>query len=157
MTGPRIDLLFLLNQSAHAFAAQVGEALADIDLSVREYCVLMKAAEGEYTQNAVAEMAMLDKSTMVTTLDNLERRGLAERRVSDADRRARIVAITSAGAKLLEAGSEAYNAAVAKSLEGLSPSEGEAFIEALQHLVDGPWSTPSHTMTLRRRPPASSR
>ncbi|GGR64324.1 DNA-binding MarR family transcriptional regulator [Nocardioides luteus] len=157
MTGPRIDLLFLLNQSAHAFAAQVGEALADIDLSVREYCVLMKAAEGEYTQNAVAEMAMLDKTTMVTTLDNLERRGLAERRVSDTDRRARIVAITPAGAKLLEAGSKAYNAAVAKSLEGLSPSEGETFIEALQHLVAGPWSTPSHTMTLRRRVTASSR
>jgi len=157
MTGPRIDLLFLLNQSAHAFAAQVGEALADLELSVREYCVLMKAAEGEYTQNAVAEMAMLDKTTMVTTLDNLERRGLAERRVSTTDRRARIVALTPAGVKALEEASKAYNATVAKALEGLAPSEGEAFIEALQHLVEGPWATPSHTMTLRRRTPASAR
>ncbi|MGH3350118.1 MAG: MarR family winged helix-turn-helix transcriptional regulator [Nocardioides sp.] len=157
MTGPRIDLLFLLNQSAHAFAAQVGEALADLEISVREYCVLMKAAEGEYTQNAVAEMAMLDKTTMVTTLDNLERRGLAERRVSSTDRRARIVALTPAGAKMLERSSKVYNETVAKTLEALAPSEGEAFIQALQHLVEGPWATPSHTMTLRRRVPNSSR
>lgn len=157
MTGPRVDLLFLLNQSAHAFAAQVGEALADRELSVREYCVLLKASEGVYTQNAVAEMAMLDKTTMVTTLDGLERRGLAERRVSDTDRRARIVALTPAGATALEEASKTYNATVAKALEGLSPSEGETFVEALQHLVEGPWATPSHTMTLRRRAPSSAR
>ena len=157
MTGPRIDLLFLLNQSAHAFAAQVGEALGDLDVSVREYCVLMKAAEGEYTQNAVAEMAMLDKTTMVTTLDNLERRGLAERRVSTTDRRAKVVALTQAGAKLLEQSSKVYNETVATALESLAPSEGEAFIDALQHLVEGPWATPSHTMTLRRRVPSSAR
>ncbi|GGU10147.1 MarR family winged helix-turn-helix transcriptional regulator [Nocardioides albus] len=157
MTGPRIDLLFLLNQSAHAFAAQFGDALAGVGLSVREYCVLLKAAEGTYTQNAVAEMAMLDKTTMVTTLDNLERRGLAERRVSDTDRRARIVALTRAGEEALEEASKTYNATVAKALEGLAPSEGEAFVEALQRLVEGPWATPSHTMTLRRRAPASAR
>ena len=98
---------------------------------------------------------MLDKTTMVTTLDNLERRGLAVRRVSSTDRRARIVALTPTGSALLEQASKAYNAAVAAALEGLAPSEGEAFIEALQHLVEGPWATPSHTMTLRRRVPAS--
>ena len=43
----------------------------------------MKAAEDERTQNEIAELAGLDKTTMVVTLDRLEQAGLVQRRVSD--------------------------------------------------------------------------
>ncbi|MEK8105286.1 MarR family winged helix-turn-helix transcriptional regulator [Micromonospora sp. M12] len=39
----------------------------------------------------------MDKTTMVVTLDQLERAGLAERRPVPTDRRARLVAVTPAG------------------------------------------------------------
>ena len=47
----RLDLSFLLNQAAYAFEARLADALAELGLSVREYCVLWKADEDERTQN----------------------------------------------------------------------------------------------------------
>ena len=52
---------------------------------------------GEYTQTELARIVGLDKTTMVVTLDELEAAGLAERRPSATDRRARVVAVTKAG------------------------------------------------------------
>ncbi len=48
--------------------------------------------ESEQTQIRLAERCALDKTTMVVTGDELERSGLAERRPSPTDRRARIIA-----------------------------------------------------------------
>jgi len=48
--------------------------------------------EAERTQIQIAELAYLDKTTMVVTVDALEKAGLAQRRQSSTDRRARIVA-----------------------------------------------------------------
>jgi MarR family len=58
----------------------------------RSHCVLAKAMESERTQIRLAERCALDKTTMVVTGDELERSGLAERRPSPTDRRARIIA-----------------------------------------------------------------
>src|SRR3954470_12875276 len=96
----RLDLSFLLNQAAYAFEARLADALAEHGLSVREYCVLWKADEGERTQQEIAELAGLDKSTLVVPLDKLEAAGLVERRVSDVDRRARVVSVTPRGGGL---------------------------------------------------------
>ena len=46
-------------------------------------------------------MANLDKTTMVVTIDALERAGLAERLPSSTDRRARIIAVTAAGERMV--------------------------------------------------------
>lgn len=157
MSGIRLDLAFLLNQSAYAFSAQLGIALRDLGINVREFCVLMKAAEEERTQNVVAELAMLDKTTMVSTLDALERAGLAERRVSATDRRARVVAVTAKGRKVLDRAYQVYDDVVERSLEDLAPDTRSAFVEALETLTATTWATPSHTATLRRRVPAAAR
>lgn len=157
VTGIRLDLAFLLNQSAYAFSAQLGTALRDLGINVREFCVLMKAAEEERTQNVVAEMAMLDKTTMVTTLDSLERAGLAERRVSASDRRARVVAVTAKGRKVLDRAYMVYEEVIDRSLEGLDEPARAAFLDTLQTLVSTTWATPAHTQTLRRRAPAVAR
>lgn len=155
MTGPRLDLAFLLNQSAYAFTANLGETLAEHGVTVREYCVLMKAAEEERTQNVLAELAMLDKTTMVSTLDDLERAGLAERRVSATDRRARLVAITPRGRQVLEEATAAYDAVVDEALGALEPDLRAAFVQGLEAMTAGPWARPSHTSSVRRRMPAT--
>lgn len=153
MTGLKIDLAYLFNQSAYAFSAQLGAELADLGITVRDFCVLMKAEEGEHTQNRVAELAMLDKTTMVATLDGLEKSGLAERRVSSSDRRARVVGVTSKGKRLLAKAYDVYNAFVDERLGALSDEDREVFVRALTTLTDGPLATPSHTQPQRRRQP----
>jgi MarR family transcriptional regulator, transcriptional regulator for hemolysin len=151
-TAPeRFDLSFLLNQAAYAFSAQLGHALGDLGLSVREFCVLMKAAEEERTQNAIAELAALDKTTMVSTLDSLERSGLAKRRVSTADRRARVVVVTPKGRRLLQHAHDRERELLDDSLGQLSPADRDRFVEVLTRLVGGPWASPSHTRSVRRR------
>ncbi|WP_122816748.1 MarR family winged helix-turn-helix transcriptional regulator [Nocardioides pantholopis] len=149
----RVDLSFLLNQASYAFAARLGDALSDLGISVREFCVLMKAAEQERTQNQVAELASLDKTTMVVTLDGLERAGLAERRVSSADRRARVVVVTAQGLDLLAQAYDVVDEAVEASLGVLDEPTRRTFLEALTVLTQGPWATPSHTAPVRRRQP----
>ena len=49
------------------------------------------------TQQELASLARVDPSTMVALLDDLERRGIAERRVDSADRRRRSVFLTEKG------------------------------------------------------------
>src|SRR3984885_16361793 len=95
-----IDLSFLLNHASHVLAPRMTAAFAEIGSSPRDYCVLAHAMSGEYTKIELAKMSDLDKTTMLNTLDELERAGYAVRRPSPADRRGRIVAVTPAGAGL---------------------------------------------------------
>src|SRR5262245_28726969 len=149
----RLDLSFLLNQAAYAFEAHLADALAEHEVSVREYCVLWKADEGERTQQEIAELAGLDKSTMVLTLDRLEKRGLVQRRVSDIDRRARVVALTPRGSGLYAEAQAAYDKVTVETLRSLGERGMLSFVRGLQGLVegDGPLATPSHVRAARRK------
>src|SRR5262245_53934828 len=76
--------------------------LAEVGVTPRSYCVLYHALAGPFTQIQLAGQCALDKTTMVVTMDALEKAGLAERRPSPTDRRARIIAVTEAGSKVVE-------------------------------------------------------
>ena len=98
------DLTGLLNLAGHVLSNRLAAALADVDLTPRMQCVLVHALEEERTQIQLAALADLDKTTMVSTVDDLEQRGLAERRPSATDRRARIIAVTEKGRLAAEEG-----------------------------------------------------
>jgi DNA-binding MarR family transcriptional regulator len=151
-TPPPVDLSLLLNQAAYAFANRLTAALAELDISVRVYCVLAKAAEGEHTQSRLAQLAFMDKTTLVVTLDEMERRGLAERRVSPADRRVRVIGLTAAGRRLLAKADAVVTAVHDEVLGELDPAERETFLSVLERLVAGPLASPFHLeKPLRRR------
>ena len=151
MPAHRHDLSFLLNQSSYALTAHLVAALAGLGITVREFCVLMKADGEERTQNVVAELAALDKTTMVITLDALEKAGLAERKVSGSDRRARVVAVTPKGRKVLHRAYDVVDGVVDDALGVLDPATRATFLAALETLTAGPWLAPSHTAPQRRR------
>jgi DNA-binding MarR family transcriptional regulator len=150
--APPVDLSLLLNQAAYALANRLTAALAELDTSVRVYCVLAKAAEAERTQSQLAEAAWMDKTTLVVTLDEMERRGLAERRVAPSDRRVRVIVLTEAGRRLLAQADAVVTAAYDDVLAGVDPTERETFLAVLARLVDGPLAAPFHLeKPLRRR------
>src|SRR5690349_20183139 len=95
----------------------------------------MSSAAPERTQ--LAAIADVDKTTMVGTVDDLERRGLADRRPSATDRRARIIAVTEAGRAAAAAGQQIVDQVHAEALSGLPAPAREAFVAALAQLVDG--------------------
>jgi hypothetical protein len=75
-----LDLSFLLTHASHVLATRMAAAFAEIGITPREYCVLAHAMGGQYTQIELAKVADLDKTTMLNTMDYLEREGYAERR-----------------------------------------------------------------------------
>src|SRR5947208_3174066 len=95
------DLMFLLSQASHVLSTELTAGLTTLGVTPRAHCVLRKALTGEWTQSQLAEMCGLDKTTMVVTMDELERMGLAERRPDRDDRRARIVGVTDAGRQIV--------------------------------------------------------
>jgi MarR family transcriptional regulator, transcriptional regulator for hemolysin len=134
-TPADVDLAFLLNQASHALATKLTAALAELDVTPRHHCVLTKAMTGEYTQGQLAELTALDKTTMVVTLDELEAKGLAERRPSPTDRRARVIAVTDAGRELVAAAQAIAEDVHADVLSTLPEDERGPFMDALGKLV----------------------
>jgi DNA-binding MarR family transcriptional regulator len=90
---------------------------------------------------------------MVTTVDELESAGLAERRPSAHDRRARVIAVTEAGRKMVEEGERVVAETQDEILSSLPPGEREALVNALSRLFHERLATPAHcgTPAPRRR------
>lgn len=134
MAGPERterDITGLLNMAGHVMANRLCVALDEVGLTPRMQCVLVHAMEQERTQIQLAALADLDKTTMVSTVDEMERRGLAERRPSAADRRARIIAVTEKGRRAAEEGQRIVDRVHAEALDGLSASARSAFLEVV--------------------------
>src|SRR5918911_1714482 len=91
------NLCWLLSRASWALTTELTAALEGLGVSPRAHSVLAAAATGAHTQTELARMVGLDKTTMVVTLDELEAAGLAERRPSPTDRRARVIPVTEAG------------------------------------------------------------
>jgi MarR family transcriptional regulator for hemolysin len=137
-SGRRVlDLSFLLNHTSHVLATRMAAAFAEIEITPREYCVLAHALAGQYTQIELAKLADLDKTTMLNTMDYLERAGYAERTPSPADRRARIITVTPAGAALVAAGHQVADRVHQEVLDSLPPEQRAAFTGALAALAGG--------------------
>ena len=145
------DLLFLVNQAGFALTAEMTAALAAVGISPREFCVLSHALKGETTQIRLAELAALDKTTMVVTLDRLEKAGLAERRLSSTDRRARIVAVTPAGRRAVTEAQQIVADMYADVLAVLPAGDREVFLRSMITLVGSRLAQPSHTERPARR------
>ncbi|WP_188280720.1 MarR family winged helix-turn-helix transcriptional regulator [Streptomyces sp. CBMA29] len=137
------DMSYLLQHTAHVLTTQMSAALAEIGMSPRAHCVLAHALEAERTQAQLAELSDLDKTTMVVTVDQLERAGLAERVPSATDRRARIIKVTPAGEKVAAEGQEIVDHVHEDVLGALPESERTAFVSALNRLVNGHLATPA--------------
>lgn len=136
------DLSYLLDHTSHVLRTRMGAALAEIGLTARMHCVLVHALEQERTQIELAEIGDMDKTTMVVTVDALERAGLAERRPSAADRRARIIFVTPEGARVAQQSQEIVDRVHAEALTSLPETERTVLLKALSRLTEGHLATP---------------
>ncbi|WP_433476704.1 MarR family winged helix-turn-helix transcriptional regulator [Spirillospora sp. CA-142024] len=145
------DLSFLLDHTSHVLRTRMTAALAEIGLTPRMHCVLVHALEEERTQIQLAEIGDMDKTTMVVTVDALEKAGLAERRPSSRDRRARIIAVTEEGARVAARSQEIVDGVHAAALGALPEDERDALVLALNNLVSGHLAAPVESAQPARR------
>ena len=148
------DLMFLLSQASHVLVTELTSALAELGISPRDYCVLSHGMGLDLTQIRLAELCGMDKTTMVVTIDEMERAGLAERRPSSTDRRVRIIAVTEQGVQKVHDAHKVVAEIYDDVLGTLPEGEREAFVSGLSRLVGGRLSTPVQCgRTVRRRSP----
>ncbi|MCX4706442.1 MarR family winged helix-turn-helix transcriptional regulator [Streptomyces sp. NBC_01373] len=145
------DLSFLLDRTSHVLRSKMSAALAEIGLTARMHCVLVHALEEERTQIQLAEIGDMDKTTMVVTVDALEKAGLAERRPSSTDRRARIIAVTDEGARVAGQSQEIVDRVHRDALAPLPEGDREVLLRALNRLVDDGLAPPVETPRAARR------
>jgi MarR family transcriptional regulator for hemolysin len=136
------DVSFLLDHTSHVLRSRMSAALAEIGLTARMHCVLVHALGEERTQIQLADIGDMDKTTMVVTVDALEKAHLAERRPSSKDRRARIIAVTEEGARLAKRSQEIVDRVHEEALAALPDDERKAFLRAMNRLVTGHLSGP---------------
>jgi DNA-binding MarR family transcriptional regulator len=98
------DVLGYLLKHAHlALEQRTDAALAGMGLTARDLGVLRVIAGGEArSQQEVATVLGVDRTSMVALLDALEHRGIVARRPSERDRRRNAVELTQDGRSLFQ-------------------------------------------------------
>ena len=138
MARPRTERVGqLLAVAAGAAQALAAERLEPLGLSPRAWGVLSTLVEsGPLTQIELATATATDRTAMVYLLDELEGRGLVERRSNPADRRSYLIHLTSAGARIRQRAAEALAEQVETLLRPLDLSERRQLVELLGKVVD---------------------
>lgn len=126
---------WLLARAGQLVGAAVSAAVAEHGVTPRELSVLAAAAPQPRPQLGLAVAVGLDKTTMVSTVDALERRGLVRREQSPDDRRLRLVAVTEQG-RAVTVGAMAAAASAERALLGELPAgERDLLVPLLRDLV----------------------
>ena len=89
-------------------------------------------ANPDLKQSELARATHLDRSTVVTVIDNLERRGLVERRTAQHDRRSNAIRLTEAGTALLRKLKRMVSQHEKRLLANFSAAERDTFLALLQ-------------------------
>ena len=112
--------MFLLKRLGFAAKGKSMAAFEATGLHPYQFGVLIALAEGSHeTQGAIADMLGYDRGQLVGLLDELEERGLVERKRDPGDRRRQLVRLTPDGKRTL------------KELRALSKQLEDDFLEPL--------------------------
>jgi DNA-binding MarR family transcriptional regulator len=128
---------FLLAQLGTHAHLRFAERLARRGLHPRHFGMLshLAASEGQ-SQQALSIALGVHRSAVVALVDDLEHRGLAERRRDPNDRRAYTLYLTRAGRKLLTALEQEADEREAELLIALNAAERSQLISLLQRVAE---------------------
>jgi DNA-binding MarR family transcriptional regulator len=130
-------LAFLLSQVGIHASRRFAERIAEVDLNPPLFRILnlIDAAEGR-SQQAIGEAIQVPPSRMVALVDELEARGLVERRPDPADRRVRALHLTRKGRTALAGGHEIARAHEEELTQGMTAVDRARLTRLLQQIVD---------------------
>ncbi|WP_025158988.1 MarR family winged helix-turn-helix transcriptional regulator [Leifsonia aquatica] len=127
---------FLLSQLGLQSAQRFTAALAPLGITPNRFGVLVHLAHQEgRTQQELATALGLHRNSMVGMIDDLEERGLVERRRHPEDRRAYAIHLTPAARDVLSAGDGLADELERTMLAPLDEAERAALIATLTTLV----------------------
>lgn len=141
MTGahaPSLDseITWLLHRAAQRMHVATGEHAEAHGLHLRDHIVLSALDKTPgLTQVELARTLGLDKTTLMSQLDRLEKAGLVIREAAPDDRRARIPVITSAGDEVRARIATASSETERNALAGFAADEVQLFRRMLFGII----------------------
>jgi MarR family 2-MHQ and catechol resistance regulon transcriptional repressor len=119
-----LDAYIKLLRAADAVRARAGSHLAAEQLTGSQFGVLEALLHlGPLCQRAIAGKLLVSGGNITLVIDNLEKRGLVQRRREQDDRRYITVSLTAAGRRLIERVFRRHVARVVEEMETLSRPE----------------------------------
>jgi DNA-binding MarR family transcriptional regulator len=127
---------FMVSSLGYAVANKFTAIMSPFGLEARQFAALRRIgfAEGG-TQQSIGEQLKVSASRMVKLIDELEERGLLERRPSPSDRRAHALYLTDTGSLLLERAAAAAAAFDAELTSALTETERVQLLGLLDRLA----------------------
>jgi DNA-binding MarR family transcriptional regulator len=122
--------------------AQIGTAVladmtAEADLNPLQYAALSYLFdEPDLDQIGLAARLGIDRTSLGQIIDQMEAKDLVTRKVNGADRRARMLRLTSRGTKLRERLRPKAHQVQARLLDALTPTEREILLELLVRVIE---------------------
>ena len=128
---------FLLSQLGAYSANEFANRLAPLGMRPGHFGLLMHLSRGEgQSQQRLADAMGIHRNVMVGLVDELEDRGLIERRRHPADRRAHAIHLTGAAHDLLGRAQRVADEHEAELLAGIGEDDRTYLIALLQHLAE---------------------
>lgn len=140
----------MLSSLGYAVSRRFHQILEPLELEPGEFALLraVSASDGE-PQNALAERLRISPSWMVAIVDQLERRGLLERRPHAHDRRVRNLHLTAGGKKLLKRAEQQARRFDRQVTEPLTETELLQLLDLLDRVAAGLELAPGAHAALR--------
>jgi DNA-binding MarR family transcriptional regulator len=127
---------YLLKHAQLRFFELGAVALAPLGINGREAAVLRVIDAGRsVSQGEIARALDVDRTTMVTLIDDLQVKGLVDRSQDPEDRRKNVVALTESGRRVVQKAAEAAGQAEREFLGPLSAAEAAQFKKLLRALL----------------------
>jgi DNA-binding MarR family transcriptional regulator len=142
---------FLLSQLGFHVAQTFAARLAPLGIAPNHFGLLMHLARGEgQSQQQLADALGIHRKVMVGLLDELEQRGLVERRRHPGDRRAHAIHLTDAARTLLPRARGIADQHEDEILAVLDEAERAQLLSVLQRLAEHTGNPPGVHPGLRQ-------
>jgi DNA-binding MarR family transcriptional regulator len=135
----------VLGLAAQMAQEVANRALEPLGLTVKHFGVMTFLRQerehgegGSLSQQAIGERLRIDRTTMVSLIDDLERAGYVKRERNPDDRRAYVITLTAAGRRAQARAEEAVDAHALEFFGQLSEAERQELHRLLKRLIEPP-------------------
>ncbi len=126
----------LLSRAAQRLREDFEARLSDLELKSKHYGILIALRDGPLTQVELGRALWIDRTTMVSMIDELARLELVERAAHPEDRRAHAVTLTAKGIEVERAATKAADEVEAEFFATLSEKERATLRELLDKITE---------------------
>jgi MarR family transcriptional regulator, 2-MHQ and catechol-resistance regulon repressor len=129
------QLWIVLARCHRAVSALVERSIANLGLCLTDFMVLEALLhKGPLTISDIQAKVLLASGSMTAAVDRLEKRSLVVRKMTSADRRARVLELTSEGRLLVEQAFREHEEDLNRVMSVLDPGEKEQLYRPLKKL-----------------------